>query len=50
VILSWPHPSLKTLAVIAGIVFIVRGLIYIWAGWRLRGIIKADTGGTALAS
>jgi uncharacterized membrane protein HdeD (DUF308 family) len=50
VILSWPHPSLKTLAVIAGIVFIVRGLIYIWAGWRLRGIVKSDPGGTALAT
>ena len=49
VILSWPHPSLKTLAVIAGIVFIVRGLIYIWAGWSLRRIIKSDAGGAALA-
>ncbi len=50
VILSWPHPSLKTLAVIAGIVFIVRGLIYMWAGWRLRGLIKADSGGVAPAT
>jgi uncharacterized membrane protein HdeD (DUF308 family) len=50
VILSWPEPSLKTFAVIVGIVFIVRGLIYIWAGWRMRGLIKSDPGGAALAS
>ena len=49
VILSWPEPSLKTFAVIVGIVFIVRGLIYIWAGWRLRGMLKSDPGGAALA-
>jgi uncharacterized membrane protein HdeD (DUF308 family) len=50
VILSWPEPSLKTFAVIVGIVFIVRGLIYIWAGWRLRGMLKSDSGGAALAT
>jgi len=50
VILSWPHPSLKTLAVIVGIVFIIRGLIYIWAGWSLRKLLKSDPGSAALAS
>ncbi len=38
VILAWPGPSLKTLAVIIGIVLIVRGILWIVAGWMLRGV------------
>jgi uncharacterized membrane protein HdeD (DUF308 family) len=45
VILAWPGPSAKTFAVILGIVFIIRGLIYIWAGWQLRRIAKAGPAG-----
>jgi len=38
VILSWPAPSLATLAVIIGIVLIFRGILWIGAGWELRGL------------
>ena len=38
VILSWPGPSLATLAVIIGIVLIFRGALWIVAGWVLRGL------------
>ena len=36
VILSWPKPSLSTLAVIFGIVLIVRGALFAYAGWVVR--------------
>jgi uncharacterized membrane protein HdeD (DUF308 family) len=36
VILSWPDLSLSTLAVIIGIVLIVRGALFIASGWQLR--------------
>ena len=36
VILSWPDLGLATLAVIIGIVLIVRGALFIFAGWQLR--------------
>jgi len=36
VILSWPAPSLATLAVIIGIVLILRGAIFVAAAWELR--------------
>jgi len=36
VILSWPAPSLATLAVIVGIVLIFRGALFIVAAWELR--------------
>jgi uncharacterized membrane protein HdeD (DUF308 family) len=36
VILSWPGPSLATLAVIIGIVLLFRGTLWIVAGWELR--------------
>ncbi len=39
VILSWPDLGLSTLAVIIGIVLIVRGVLFLVAGWQLR---KAD--------
>jgi uncharacterized membrane protein HdeD (DUF308 family) len=38
VILSWPAPSLATLAVIIGIVLMFRGVLWIVAGWQLRGL------------
>jgi uncharacterized membrane protein HdeD (DUF308 family) len=38
VILSWPGPSLATLAVIIGIVLILRGALLIVAGWALHGL------------
>lgn len=36
VILSWPDLSLSTLAVIIGIALIVRGALFIVAGWQLH--------------
>ena len=36
VILSWPGIGLTTLAVIVGIVLIVRGGLFVVAGWELR--------------
>ena len=39
VILSWPDLGLSTLAVIIGIVLIVRGALFLVAGWQLH---KAD--------
>ena len=36
VILSWPDLGLSTLAVIIGIVLILRGISFVVAGWRLR--------------
>lgn len=36
VILAWPDLSLKTLAVIIGIVLILRGMVFIAAGMQLR--------------
>ena len=36
VILSWPDLGLSTLAVIIGIVLIVRGVLFIVAGWQLH--------------
>jgi len=38
VILSWPGPSLATLAVIIGVVLILRGILWIIVGWELRGL------------
>ena len=40
VILAWPDLGLSTLAVIIGIVLILRGLLLIAAGWTMRGIDK----------
>jgi uncharacterized membrane protein HdeD (DUF308 family) len=41
VILAWPDLSLATLAVIIGIVLIVRGALFIVAGWQLRTLDRA---------
>ncbi len=40
VVLIWPDLSLKTLAVIAGIIFIFRGVAFIYGGWELRKLPK----------
>ena len=37
VILSWPELGIATLAVIIGITLIFRGIMFIAAGWVLRG-------------
>lgn len=39
-ILAWPDLSLSTLAVIIGIVLIIRGIADIYAGFVIRGAIK----------
>jgi uncharacterized membrane protein HdeD (DUF308 family) len=38
VILSWPSLGLATLAVIIGIVLILRGILFIATGWTLRKV------------
>ncbi|UGS37360.1 HdeD family acid-resistance protein [Capillimicrobium parvum] len=38
VILAWPDLGLSTFAVILGIVLIIRGLLFVFAGWQLRGV------------
>ena len=38
VILSWPDLSLSTLAVIIGIVLIIRGILFIIAGWGVHRV------------
>lgn len=40
VILAWPHLSLATFAVIIGIVLIIRGILFVVAGWELRKLGK----------
>lgn len=46
-ILAWPDLGLSTFAVIVGIVLIVRGLLFIWAGWQLRGVDHELAGAAA---
>jgi uncharacterized membrane protein HdeD (DUF308 family) len=41
VILAWPDLGLSTLAVIIGIVLIVRGGLFVLAGWQLRALDRA---------
>ena len=48
VILSWPDLGLSTLAVIIGIVLIVRGALFIVAGWQLRKL-HGDPHGAPIA-
>jgi len=44
VILSLPAPSLRTVAIVAGIGFVLRGAMAVYAGWQLRRV------GAALAA
>jgi uncharacterized membrane protein HdeD (DUF308 family) len=48
VILSWPDLGLSTFAVIIGIVLIVRGVLFIVAGWQLHKL-KGDLDGAPIA-
>ena len=48
VILSWPKPSLATLAVIFGIVLIIRGALFVYAGW-LAHKLGRDPGSGSVA-
>jgi uncharacterized membrane protein HdeD (DUF308 family) len=48
VILSWPDLGLSTLAVIIGIVLIVRGGLFIVAGWQLHKL-DSDLHGSPIA-
>ena len=48
VILSWPKPSLATLAVIFGIVLIIRGALFVYAGW-LAHRLGRDPGSGSVA-
>ena len=46
VILSWPKPSLSTLAVIFGIVLIIRGALFAYAGWAVRKLSRGAGSGS----
>ena len=48
VILSWPDLGLSTLAVIIGIVLILRGVFFIVSGWQLHKL-NDDLPGSAAA-
>src|SRR3954470_24614644 len=41
VILAWPDLGLSTLAVIIGIALILRGFLFVFAGWQLRLLDRA---------
>ncbi len=43
VILAWPDLGLATLAVIIGVVLICRGILFVAAGWLLRGLAREAT-------
>lgn len=50
VVLAWPELGLKTAAILAGTIFILRGVAFSWGGWRARKIPKAAHGATAPAT
>ncbi|CAB4934405.1 unannotated protein [freshwater metagenome] len=43
VILIWPGIGLHTLAILAGIIFIARGIVFFWGGLQLRKLPKPAT-------
>ncbi len=52
VILSWPELGLATFAVIVGIVLMLRGILFVYAGWLLHSLHDGGSGeprATALA-
>ena len=49
-ILSWPDLGLSTLAVIIGIVLILRGLFFIASGWQLHKLNDDLTGSPPAAA
>jgi uncharacterized membrane protein HdeD (DUF308 family) len=44
VVLAWPDLSLKALAVLTGIVFIIRGVAFVWAAFQVRKLPKDPMG------
>ena len=48
VILAWPDLGLSTVAVIIGIVLILRGILFVAAGWQLRRL-NAELGDASIA-
>ena len=44
IVLAWPDLSLKTLAVLAGIVFVIRGAAFIWGGLQVRKLPQEPGG------
>lgn len=46
VILAWPDLGLATLAVIIGIVLILRGILFIVAGWQLHRLDRDQSSGS----
>ena len=49
VILSWPKPSLATIAVIIGIALVLRGALFVYAAYRLLRLESSASGpGTPL--
>jgi len=45
IVLVWPHVGLATLAIIIGIVLIVRGIAFTAAGWQIRKLPPDDGAG-----
>ena len=41
IILAWPDLGLATFAVLVGIGMILRGLLFIYAGWEIRKVEHA---------
>lgn len=48
VVLSWPELGIATMAVIAGIVLIIRGLAFVYGGWQIRKL--PEDGGPSFAA
>jgi uncharacterized membrane protein HdeD (DUF308 family) len=44
VIISLPEPSLRTVAILAGIGFILRGALAVYTGWQLRSAARVAAG------
>jgi uncharacterized membrane protein HdeD (DUF308 family) len=42
IILAWPGIGLKTMAIVVGIILIIRGVAFLFGGWQLRKLPKAD--------
>jgi uncharacterized membrane protein HdeD (DUF308 family) len=51
VVLAWPDLGLKTMAILAGIVLVLRGIAFIYGGWQVRKLpTDGDLGGAAPAT
>jgi uncharacterized membrane protein HdeD (DUF308 family) len=50
IVLAWPDLGLKTMAILAGIVLVIRGIAFIYGGWMIRKLpADGDLGGPAPA-